>query len=180
MSKFEKALEHVFFVEGGYSDHPDDKGGETKYGITEKTYNSYVRNSCTRDVWPVLKDIDKRLVYRIYQSMYWDKVRGDELPPGVALMVFDSAVHAGPLRARTWLQRALGVNPDGIIGPITLAAANRTNRSSKFHEPFRIVKEIAKYRLMLGRKNDTFAKGWFNRIIHILGESFNDIFNEMV
>ena len=174
MNNFEIALKEVFFVEGGYSDHPEDKGGKTKYGITEGTLAAWlteypeVRRMGIQDVTPHIAGV-------IYRDLYWDKVRGDELPRGVSLMVFDSAVHAGPSRAIRWLQGAGGERVDGIIGPKTLQAANRTNRSSSTHYPLLAVKEMAMYRLMLARNNETFVKGWFNRIIHILAASVEEI-----
>ena len=174
MNTFERALERVFFVEGGYSDHPEDKGGKTKYGITEGTYRSWVmaKNKTWPEDYPPLKDITKYQASLIYRDLYWDEVRGDELPPGVSLMVFDSAVHAGPSRAIKWLQRAVGEKSDGIIGPKTLRAVNWPNR---FSYRVLVVAEIAKDRLMLARKNETFVKGWFNRIIHILMASVEGI-----
>ena len=49
-------------------------------------------------------------------------MRGDDLPPALALLVFDAAVNNGVARAARWLQQALGVTADGAIGPVTLAA----------------------------------------------------------
>jgi lysozyme family protein len=45
----------------------------------------------------------------IYRAMYWNKVRGDELPPAVALVMLDSAVNSGPAQAIRWLQSAVGM-----------------------------------------------------------------------
>jgi lysozyme family protein len=57
----------------------------------------------------------------IYRARYWDAVRGDDLPPGVDLLAFDCAVHAGPDRAIRLMQGVLGVAMDGVIGAKTLA-----------------------------------------------------------
>jgi len=175
MDRFNNALAQVLFVEGGYSDHPEDKGGKTKYGITEGTYRAWQGEPVNH--WPTcitIESITKNEASDIYLHMYWSKIRGYELPPGVSLMVFDSAVHAGPTRAIKWLQKAVGVKSDGILGPKTLQVAHRTNRSSKVHEPILTVNNIAVYRLMMAKNNETFVKGWFRRIIHILAASIEE------
>ncbi|MFC0282394.1 glycosyl hydrolase 108 family protein [Camelimonas abortus] len=58
----------------------------------------------------------------IYRQQYWEKIRGDDLPPGVDYVVFDGAVNSGVAQSAKWLQRALGVRVDGIIGNATIAA----------------------------------------------------------
>ena len=65
----------------------------------------------------------------IYRARYWDAVAGDELPEGLDLAVFDFAVNSGPVRAVAYLQAALGVAQDGIVGPVTLGAVD--GRSGK-------------------------------------------------
>lgn len=172
MSNFETALKEVFFVEGGYSDHPEDGGGKTQYGITELTYQKW-QNTFNGVQNKNIKDITKQEASTIYREMYWDKIRGDELPRGVSLMVFDSAVHAGPTRAIWWLQRAVDAKTDGVIGPITLKLVNQVDVSRDFR--LRVVKEIAKSRLMLARSNEAFVSGWFNRILTILLASIEGV-----
>jgi len=174
MKNFNTAVAQVFFVEGGYSNHPQDHGGKTKYGITEKTLKAWLKEYPEVN-YVNIHDLNRGQAEVIYQEMYWEKIRGDELPRGVGLMVFDSAVHAGPTQAIKWLQRATGCKTDGLFGPKTLLAANRTNRSSSAQEPLEIIKTISEYRLMMARKNDTFARGWFNRVIHILSVSVEEV-----
>ena len=60
----------------------------------------------------------------LYRRDYWDRIRGDELPPPLALLVFDAAVNNGVGRAVRWLQQAAGVTPDGLIGMATLEAVS--------------------------------------------------------
>lgn len=60
----------------------------------------------------------------IYRKRYWDACRCDELPDGLDLAVFDTAVNTGPAQAARLLQRIVGVTADGGIGPKTLAAVN--------------------------------------------------------
>ncbi len=171
MDNFTAALKHVFEVEGGYSDHPDDKGGETRFGITAKTYHSFIEKVSGIEK-PSVRNITKIEAGLIYRNMYWDEIKGDELPIGLSLMVFDSAVHAGPTQAIKWLQRALGEKVDGIFGPITLAAATYARDGTY------VIERIAVYRLMLARANETFVKGWFNRIVRTLAASIETIYTE--
>jgi len=77
----------------------------SKFGISAMSYP-------TLDIFNLtLED-----AHGIYKSDYFDKVRGDDLPPPLALLVFDAAVNSGPLRAALWLQASLGVSQDGVIG----------------------------------------------------------------
>jgi lysozyme family protein len=120
---FERAFKVVIGEEGGMSLNPADPGNwtggsqgsgvlrGTKYGIAASAH-------------PTLNIVALTLeeAQAIYKTEYWDKMRGDNLPPTLALLVFDAAVNCGPSRAAKWLQVAVGVAQDGIIGPATLAA----------------------------------------------------------
>ena len=122
-SAFDIAFDIVFGIEGGFGANPADAGnwtggavgaGElrgTKYGISAASYP-------TLDIASITLDQAKA----IYRRDYWDKVSGDQLPPTLALLVFDSAVNSGPDRAIMWLQAAVGETQDGVIGPKTMAA----------------------------------------------------------
>lgn len=117
---FWPALTCVLAQEGGYSDHPDDPGGATMMGITQATLAGWRGTPVTKaDVRALARDE----AAAIYRARYWNAVRGDELPAGLDLAVFDFAVNSGASRAVRALQRALGVTVDGLIGPETLAAA---------------------------------------------------------
>jgi lysozyme family protein len=121
--RFARCLEIVLAQEGGYADHPADPGGATSMGITRKTLARW------REVtpwWALPKDavraLDRDEAARIYEAEYWHAVRGDELPAGLDLALFDYAVNSGPARAAKVLQAILGVAADGVIGPLTLGA----------------------------------------------------------
>jgi lysozyme family protein len=119
---YEKALEMVFKHEGGYVNHKSDPGGCTNYGITIKTLRAF-RGSKDVDCEDV-KNLSRDEAMLIYRQNYWDKVKGDELPAGFDVAVFDFAVNAGIKRAIKTLQEVVKVDTDGIIGPKTLAAVN--------------------------------------------------------
>ncbi len=157
MNNFAIAVAIVLKHEGGYVNHPDDPGGETIYGISRRSHP---------DVWakgrPTLEDAK-----RIYQRDYWLPIKADALPLPVALILFDTAVNAGNRRAVILLQRALRVTADGLIGPVTLAAANRADTKT-------LVNHITAERIMFnsGLSNwSSFGLGWSRRVVDVAIES---------
>ena len=115
--RFDTCLAETLKWEGGWSNHPRDPGGPTMRGIIQRVYDGWRDNHGLprRSV----REIADHELRDIYRRSYWDQVRGDELPPGVDLAVFDFAVNSGPARAAKYLQRVLGVKVDGHIGPAT-------------------------------------------------------------
>ena len=95
------------------SDHPADAGGATRYGIARAHHPE-----AWRDGPPTLAQ-----ALAIYHRRYWRAIGGDELPPPLAVTLMDAAVLLGPDRPARWLQEALGVATDGVIGPRSIAAA---------------------------------------------------------
>lgn len=120
---FDPALRFTLLHEGGYANDPDDRGGATNRGVTQRVYDSYRGDLglLTQDV----RKITDTEVTSIYRRRYWDACRCDELPFPVAAAVFDTAVNAGADDAIPFLQRALWVADDGRIGPETIAAARQ-------------------------------------------------------
>ena len=114
---YQKCLETILHHEGGYVDHPDDPGGETNLGVTKKVYDEW---GGTKN----MKDLTVEDVAPIYKKNYWDRVKGDELPSGLDLCVFDFGVNAGTGRAAKYLQNMVGATADGAIGPATLRAVH--------------------------------------------------------
>lgn len=109
MDTFERALKFTLSQEGGEVDDTNDRGGHTKYGISQAAY-------------PGL-DIGGLTIERateIYRADYWHRCRCDDMPPLVARAVFDAAVNMGCARAIKFLQMAIGATADGVIGPDTL------------------------------------------------------------
>ncbi|MBV5297859.1 MAG: glycoside hydrolase family 108 protein [Rhodoferax sp.] len=113
---FDQAFEKLLGREGGYSNHRADKGGQTNWGITE----AVARAQC---YYGSMQDLTQFQAKAIYRQCYWTPLLADQLPAEVRFDVFDGAVNSGVTQSTKWLQRALGVDDDGIIGPRTLAAA---------------------------------------------------------
>lgn len=114
---FHQAVEFVLSEEGGYSNDPQDPGGETNFGISKRAYPGLNIASLTRSE-----------AVEIYRRDYWDRLPA--LPPGIAVAVFDFAVNAGISRSIKTLQAAVGVNADGVVGPITRAALGQLSDSA--------------------------------------------------
>ena len=116
---FERALMHVLKHEGGYSDHPSDPGGATKYGITHAVLAQHRGHSLGK---AEIQALTQQEAAEIYRRRYWDTASCAVLPTGLDLAVFDCAVNQGVGRATRLLQEALKVKADGVIGPKTLSA----------------------------------------------------------
>jgi lysozyme family protein len=123
-ARFAACVAEVLRQEGGYIDHPADPGGCTNRGITRATLVIWRRQPVTCAEVATLGEAEARAIYRAH---YWNAVRGDDLPPGLDLVVLDAAVNSGRRRSVSWLQQAVGVEPDGAIGPRTLAAVRAVN-----------------------------------------------------
>ena len=157
-SRFQDCLAEVLRHEGGYADHPSDPGGATNMGITIGTLSDWIgRPASKQDV----RDLTQADAAGIYRAKYWQPIRGDALPPGVDLAVFDLAVNSGVGRAVKMLQGALGVAQDGTIGPVTLAALAKAPGQAT------VIIDLcaARMRFLRSLKTwPTFGKGWTRRV----------------
>jgi lysozyme family protein len=157
-NKFEKAVQRVLEFEGGYSNDPSDAGGETKYGISKRSYpNLDIRN---------LTVAGAKLIY--YRDFWEPQLYGDFESVELAEKVFDLAVNIGTNRAHTLLQRALRavgnpVKEDGILGKVTLAAVNSADAGELLAA---LRSEAAGYYRSIVTKNasqNRFINGWLKR-----------------
>ena len=159
-NKFSEALEVILHHEGGYVNHPKDPGGETNLGVTKRVYEEFGGEK-------EMKDLTKEDVEPIYKKNYWDRVKGDDLPEGLDLMIFDFAVNAGTGRAAKFIQRLVNTTVDGGIGPNTLG------KIKEYVVTYGIEETITSYALM--RQNyyeslstfDTFGRGWTRRVSEV-------------
>ena len=125
----DRLIDDLIEREGGFVNHPADKGGPTCFGITEAVARA------SGYAGP-MRLLPRDEAAAIYQRLYWLRPRFDEIAkrsPRVAAELFDSGVNMGPAVAATFLQRALtalnrggkdypDLVPDGRIGPMTLFA----------------------------------------------------------
>ena len=153
---FADCLEMLLKHEGGYVNHPKDPGGETNLGVTRKVWEQWIGKPAGKDAMKKLTVAD---VSPLYKKLYWDKVKGDELPSGVDWAVFDWAVNSGTGRAAKALQKIVGVEPDGGIGAATVAAVKKA-------DPATVIKKLALMRENFYRNLPTFGtfgRGWLRR-----------------
>lgn len=172
-ANFERILSHVLKHEGGWANHPNDPGGATMKGVIQRVYDGY-RDRKSRGRRSV-RHIEQDELLDIYRAQYWQPVRGDDLPDGIDLCVFDAAVNSGPTQAARWLQRALGVPADGHIGEGTLTACLQHG------DHVVIINSMCDQRIAfmkdLRNKNTgkplwpDFGKGWSRRVADVRSQS---------
>lgn len=110
-STFPEMIERVLGHEEGYVNDPSDPGGETKWGISKRSYPDVHIPALTRAQAII-----------IYRRDFWDKIHADQMEDGVAFQLLDSAVNSGIAQSLRFLQRAIGVADDGLFGAVSMAA----------------------------------------------------------
>lgn len=152
----------------GWSDDPRDAGGATMCGVTLNTLRAW----CARHKLPTpTKDILRAITYStwrdILREFFWDNCKADRIKaPQIAYIIVDWVWASGPAVIKK-IQTLLKVNPDGIIGPRTLAAINAADQEKLFDTIFSMrlayIEAICKSR----PANLTFRRGWINRLNRI-------------
>lgn len=151
---FEAIFAALIGHEGGYVNHPADPGGETKFGITKRSYPHLNIGGLTLN--------DARTIFR---RDFFDCLRCGEMPAPLALLVADAAYHCGPRNSARWLQQALGVAADGAVGPVTVAAIGRW-RGRGAALCAEVLSRRMTYLTSLGTW-PTFGRGWTRRICQL-------------
>ncbi len=159
--QFDKFIRRILSHEGGFSQDRTDPGNwtggrvgvgqlkGTKFGIAANTYP-------TLDI----RNLTWEKAVEIYRRDFWVKSKAGMLPPAAGFQLLDAAVNSGIFRASQWLQRAVRVADDGIIGPATRAAIAKADSSDLV---MRFLAERIDF--MTGLKNwPNHGKGWARRI----------------
>ena len=159
-------IERIIAREGGFVDHPSDRGGPTKWGITRDTLERWRGHVVTtEDVAQLTKDEAKQILrFRYIVQPGFDHLDDDRL----RAIVVDAAVHSGPRQATILLQRALDVDDDGVLGPVTLAAANGLDDDALRGVLVRTLTERLRFLVELVVKSPdqlAFLKGWTERVV---------------
>jgi lysozyme family protein len=155
---YDHCLEMILHHEGGYVNHPKDPGGETNLGVTKRVWEEH---GGTKD----MKDLTVEGVAPLYQKSYWDRVKGDELPAGLDLCVFDFGVNAGTGRAAKYLQNLVGATADGAIGPATLRTVNAYVQVEGLGATIDAYQSARQGYYEKLSTFETFGKGWTRRVI---------------
>lgn len=165
MANFDKAFEKLISNEGCYSNHPNDKGGETIYGISSRIYPQDVQYMKTLNEGAALNHAKT-----IYRRDYWQLMRlTDIIDQDVAEKVFDMAVNSGAGVAATILQATMNdlgcmLMLDGVLGTATIAAVN-------FYRYYDVVVKMITYNRIkyylnivdVDETQRTFINGWIRR-----------------
>jgi len=162
---YPRALKGLRISEGGWSNHPKDPGGATMYGIIQREYDAFRK----RKGLPLqsVRLISEAEVAEIYKTQYADKVRFDDLPAGIDYATLDGAVNSGVSRGTKWLQQALGVSADGVVG-------NQTVSKAVAADARKTIQAMCSKRLgfLQGLKTfSTFGRGWSSRIARVEAEA---------
>jgi len=144
---------HLIKDEGGYVDDPDDFGGRTKYGISQRAYPDEDIKNLTLD-----------RARALYQKDYWQRGRCEELPREIRYIYFDTCVNMGIRTAVKLLQRAAGISDDGVFGKMTLKASENVTLKRYAEERLLQYNSIIKS----NPKLEKYRKGWTNRVERIL------------
>lgn len=153
--------------EGGFVDDPDDRGGATNMGITAATLGAYRKlgRSATSAEVRALQEPEARA---IYFDLYVRRPGFETLPEWLLPIVVDDGVLSGQGTAAQTLQRAVGVKPDGVLGPVTKQAIEHA-------DPRRVLRRIVVERIVryvhiivANPSQVKFASGWISRAVSFL------------
>jgi len=169
---FERARAYLLPNESStYTNDPDDRGGPTRWGVTQKAYSEFLKRPVTPEEIAGLSWEDTK---SFYAMMYWRKLWCERMKRApIAVAIFDTAVLYGCLASSTAAQSALimggaALNLDGHMGGKTVAYLNMASPRiflSNFHRYIllRIDKVIAER-----PTNEKYRKGWTKRADRLL------------
>lgn len=143
--------------EGGYSNNPTDRGGETKWGISKRQFPHLD-----------IPNLSEQEAIEIYEKLYLVGPRISSLPTYLQPLILDFAVHSGPRCAIQKLQIVLHTDVDGEIGPQTLAAVHAVEErwlvNAVIAERVKMIASI----VIKAPSQLKFLRGWINRCYEFL------------
>lgn len=171
LSEIKQMINDVLKREGGYVDHPNDRGGPTNYGITQKTLSDYLGRFATVDD---VKNLKTETAEDIYQMNYYFGPKINLLPKQIQPFIFDAAINHGARRAVKFVQSVCNqakyeiiISVDGLIGPQTRKAAEWTQKELGEIFLTALVEERRLfYKKIVKNSPDqkVFLAGWLNRL----------------
>ncbi|MEO0464925.1 MAG: glycosyl hydrolase 108 family protein [Pseudomonadota bacterium] len=161
---------HIMRVnEGGYVDHPDDPGGATNMGVTQRTYDAWrtQQGKPRRHV----RDITEVEVQTIYYEGYWRAGHCHRMPTdATALVLFDACVNHGHTPAMKFMQRGAGLpahSVDGVFGPQTEGAILAMDPAILVRRALDARWDFFERIMARNSRLESFRRGWRNRVDHL-------------
>jgi lysozyme family protein len=171
--KFKRSIKILLEFEGSeFTNDPKDRGGATKYGITQRVYDAWSKRKGQPS--KTVAEITLAEVYAIYFEEYWDVAKCEKFAWPLCYFHFDAAVNHSPKTAWIFMQRALGVEADGAPGKDTWGAFALADEETLV---FKWLKIRAKFYIDIV-KNDysqiKYLNGWIGRRVIEIMERTND------
>lgn len=179
MANFERAYLKTAAFEGGYANHPNDKGGETYKGIARTMWPAWggwkiidrykespLSSKAMSKVLAGNIELDD-MVEEFYRAHFWKPIMGDEITNQlVAENIYDFGVNSGVSRAVKYAQRIVGVSEDGVMGPKTIKAINASVYD--FVEKYKGARLAFIHKIVArDQTQEVFLKGWTSRIENV-------------
>lgn len=170
---FNTAFEYSIGHEGGYVNDPRDRGGETKYGISKRSYPDVN-----------IANLTVEQAKEIYYRDWWKAYNYDRLPDAVAIKVFDTAINVGARVAHRFLQKAcviwgVSIKIDGLIGGQTVRAVHSIDADTLVLS-IGILQGDYYLRIVESRPDQKrFINGWLRRARASLSVPKPKLFEEM-
>lgn len=169
--------------EGGESDHPDDGGGLTKYGVSLKFLGGLSGTQSNRDVLErmgirlpitrqVIYDLTRDQAASLFRWQFWDKLRLGLIPLRPAVVLYDAAVNSGPAQSVKLAQRGYNrcvaygqpLVVDGIMGPATRAAMQLADTDKCLSAMLDAREKFFQTIVANNPSQQVFLRGWINRV----------------
>lgn len=179
------SIAHKFTAkwEGGESDHPDDGGGLTKYGVSLKFLGGLSGTQSNRDVLErmgirlpitrqVIYDLTRDQAASLFRWQFWDKLRLGLIPLRPAVIIYDAAVNSGPSQSVKLAQRGYNhcvtygqpLVVDGIMGPATRTAMNMADTDKCLTAMLDAREKFFQTIVDNKPSQQVFLRGWVNRV----------------
>lgn len=161
MAKAELLKDFILKWEGGFSDHPADRGGATNKGITLATFRQFYGKDSTVDD---LRSMTDAQWLHIFKTGYWDRWKADDIESQSVANILVDWVWASGVYGIKEPQKLLGLTADGIVGPATLKAVNSQD-AKEFFEKLKEARISFVERIVASNPSQkVFLNGWKNRI----------------
>lgn len=171
MPSVDEMIDEILRREGGYVDHPNDRGGPTNFGITQDTLSRYIGRAALKSE---VKNLSEDVARDIYERNYFEGPRINRLPEAIQPFIFDCAVNHGPRRAIKFVQSVVNqaghqpnLDVDGAMGPNTRKAAEwALEQMGDFFLKALMEERRNFYRTIVAASpsQEVFLRGWMNRV----------------